>query len=175
MAGKIATTPKIINSPTKEVAEKLQPTSMEDIIAKTISETLKAVAPLLAGKQAEPQEEATTSSVRTKIIKKINQEYDNAVKANTKFMASLVNAPESDYVKVIIPRVYKPYFGPMLPVGLNGSLINIPIDNRPHKVHKAYLPIILQKLRYEDEKIDFMNRTGKSDVFFVGSREDLGN
>jgi hypothetical protein len=144
------------------------PIKLEDqntfIIQQTVEKTMAALLPLLQKNSAVNLDDKTTQNVRTDIVRQINKAFDKRLESNRKFMARLASAPEKEFTKIKIPRVYAQYFGPMLPVGINGSLINIPIDNKYHKVHKIYVPIIEQTLEYEDEKISFMQRTGKNDT-----------
>lgn len=141
-------------------------------VASAVSETFKMLQPYLE-KNAPIQEQAKTSQdIRTRVLTQINIKFDETVRKNAEFLRGLANPKKEDIVYVTIPRIYRPYFGSMLPVGLNTSFINIPIDNRPHPIHKAFLPIVMTKLGYEDEKISFMQNTNSRDIAFT-TREDL--
>jgi len=179
MAGKVATEAKITEDNLKNVKQNSpQPALMDAETVKVmmqsaISETFKMMQPYLAQNNQAPQEVATTSDqVRGRVMRNMNNEFERVVQENNKFLRSLLNPSKEDKVYVTIPRVYKPYFGSMLPVGINTSIINVPIDNRPHPIHKAFLPIIMAKLGYEDEKISYMQATDFSDVSFT-TRENL--
>ena len=144
-----------------------RPQNQSDLVAATVAATMKEMLPYLQAQQA-PQREAVmppgAREARAKVIANMNREFDMEVRRNTDFIHKLAKSPKSDYVTLSIPRVFREYIGDYLLVGLNGSVINFPVDGRPHRVHKAFVPIIRQKVQFEDQKIDFMERTERSDV-----------
>lgn len=138
---------------------------VSDIISQTIQKTIEGLAPLLNRGGASPEVvQRSGESVRRDVIREINTDFERLVNANKRFLEKLANTPKSEQVVVRIPKVYAKYLGGSLPVGLNGSIIYIPADNRPYLVPKSMKAIIENTIAYEDEKIDFMERTGNSDV-----------
>ncbi len=144
---------------------KVPDSGLEKLVAATIAETMKAIMPLLSTKNE--QAPATSQDVRAAVSRAVTGAFDAELKANEAVLKMLANAPQSDFTTITIPRVYANYFGSTLPAGLNGSIINIPIDNQPHRIHKAYLPIIKTSLDYADEKIAYMNKTERNDTRLV--------
>lgn len=181
MAEKKSTTSnksKIVEKPSqkspssKESEKKLNPKQedLSQIISSTISETMKAMQSNL-NQQAQTSE--MSKSDKEKVISRINKTYDRRVNENKRFLQRLANAPESDYRYISIPRVYAKYLGSNIPVSINGSVITIPVNGKRYKVHKYYVPIIRQRIEYEDEKISYMDQTDFSDVLEV-DHGDLG-
>jgi len=159
----------------------LEDQSTSKIIAETVSALMKELAPMLQANNntnnnknnAQPGAQ-TVSDVRSKVIRDMEVKFQDTVKANNRFTQSLVNLPKEQMTRIRIPKVYRKYFGPYLPVGINGVVITIPIDNNYHPIPKIYLPLINRTIDYEDEKIDYMERTGSKDIQEV-TRETLGN
>ena len=149
--------------------------STQDVVNKTVETVMASIAPYLQNnmQQPTPKKADTVSDVRSRVIRDMEAQFQKTLKANKNFANVLANLKPKDYTRIRIPRVYKKYFGPYLPVGINGIIITVPIDNNYHKIPKLYLPIIEKTLRYEDEKIDFMERTDNSDITFT-TRETLG-
>ena len=170
---------KIVNKPKPKPAAKKQepkslaPTNDDERLMKTIEQsvgkTLEGLIPLLNKSGGEPKERTQDAlhSHRERVVREINKTFDQRMKANNEFLRKLASAPKEDFRYVMIPRVYGKYFGPTLPVSINGSTINVPVDGRRHKVHKLFVPIIKQKLDYEDEKIAFMEASNFEDVRYV--------
>lgn len=147
---------------------------MADLIRKTTSSVLSELIPLIQGnKPTLQQTEKTVKEARERVARQMNEEFDRVVRENRNFMLELTKAPKSDYRTVQIPQVYRKYFGSQLVVGVNGSFVTIPVDGRPHRVHKSFYNVILRKLDYEDNKISHMEQTDFSDVL-EADRESLG-
>jgi len=149
-----------------------------DIIEKAISKTLEAIMPLLqAGlpqqSQAPVQQILSSNDVRMQVSKATNTAFDREMEENRKFLAMLATAPASDFVMFSIPRIYEQHFGSVLPVSVNGSMITIPIDNRPHRIHKLFVAPARAKIDYEDEKAAFMHKHSNNDTTLV-DRNSLG-
>jgi hypothetical protein len=167
-----------------EVKKPLTPVDhTAEIIEKAISKTLEAVLPLLqAYGNSQPQQQQvqqpieqilSSSDVRRQISINTMSAFDKELAENQKFIEGLANSPESDYVMFTIPRIYQKYFGSTLPASVNGSIINIPIDNKPHRLHKLYVASARARIDYEDEKVSFMSRNGGRDYTLV-DRNTLG-
>lgn len=60
-----------------------------------------------------------------------------------------------DLVPVSMAPLYRPYFGEVMTVGLNGLNIYLPIDGRTYKIPKSYAPIVQERRRRVD---DFITR-----------------
>lgn len=137
---------------------------LSDIISQTIQKTIEGLAPYLGKSPSGTTVKEESTNLRERILKEMNNDFDHVLNANKRFMGQLANTPKSEMVMVQIPRVYAKYLGSVLPVGLNGSVIAIPIDNKPYLIPKRMKEIVDKTLAYEDEKISFMERTGNSDV-----------
>ena len=155
--------------------------SQEELISKIVgSTTAKVMEQLLPflnqGKETKSEKEVTQTvkNVKERVVREMNSEYERVIKDNRKFMQRLANAPKEDYRTISIPRVYRKYFGSQLVVGINGSFVTIPVDGRPHRVHKDFYSLIRRKLEYEDDKISTMEQTNFEDVMEVDSRDTLG-
>lgn len=140
---------------------------LSQAIAQAVASTMQAL-----GQQPQAIQQ-TSQDARVAALRRLENEFTKERKANEGFVRKLANSPESEYVTVNIPRFFRQSFGPMLHVGVNGSVIAVPIDGRPHRVHKVFVPNIRRALDYEDEKIDFMNRSEQSDVRYA-ERDTLG-
>jgi len=176
------------NTPAKKVEPR--PETTEELMARisqeSVGKTLEAVMPMFerlmsnveSGRMtpAQAKREASQSqrvmNDRQAVVNEMNREFNRQVTENKRFMEKLARSPESDYTTIRIPRVFKQYFGSALKAGLNGSVIQIPIDGRSYKIHKKFLPIIQRKLDYEDQKIDFMERSGYDDTAEVSDIAD---
>ncbi len=192
MAGKVGQKAQVTNGKTDNKAEivKARQATPEELAAQIAGEAVKQTmkefmpmfATLLEGVQNQKQTpvqavvnvQEDLSSIQSRVVRDMNRQFDNRVRDNKQFMEKLANAPVSDYRTITIPRMFKKYFGSQLLVGLNGSVISVAIDGRPHRVHKHFLPIIRTKLDYEDQKIDFMERTDFSDVVEVTDVGSIG-
>lgn len=174
----------------KSTPKKVEPKVSQEQIAKeaaseAVNSTLQGVMPLFQemikqlqegnkpNRQLQGQLEEAMGNQRTRVVKVIQKNLDRRINENKKFMDRLANAPRSEFAYIRIPRLYKKYFGSQLPVGLNGSTIQIPIDGRRHLVHKAYIPIINMKLEYEDQKVDYMEQSGYEDIEYVDDITDV--
>ena len=190
MAGKVADKAQITE--TKKDVETVEPKQANtqemaaQIAGEAVRETMKEFMPMFSkilesvANNQQPQQTANVilqedlRSTSQKVIARMNREFDARVARNQNFMKKLADAPRSDYVIMSIPRVFAKYFGSQLPVGLNGSVIQVPINGRPFRIHKAYVPIIQQTLNYEDQKIAFMEQTDFEDVTEVDSLQTVG-
>jgi hypothetical protein len=157
------------NGPNKKIRAKdieMETTDISEIIAKTVSKTFEQLAPYLGSGDSKQKGTLREESqnVRSRIIKEINNDFAHVMNANKRFLQGLANIPRKDLVTVRIPRVYAKQFGSVLPMGLNGSVIGIPIDNKPHLIPKVFKPFLENTLNYEDEKISFMERSGNVDM-----------
>jgi len=150
-----------------EDKNKVSESNLEKLVATTIAETMKAIMPLLQNQHNTAAAPATSQDVRTAVARAVTGAFDAELKANEAVLRALASAPPESFTMITIPRVYASYFGSTMPAGLNGSIINIPIDNQPHRIHKAFLPIIKACLDYADEKIAFMNKTERNDTRLV--------
>ena len=159
----------------------------EELIARvseeTTSKVFKEIMPFIerivdkVGETKQPIVEVKEdlSSMQSRIMRDMNRQFDARVNKNRGFVERIANAPREDLRRVSIPRMFKKYFGPQLLVGLNTSVVSIPIDGRVHLVHKDFLPIIRMKLDYEDQKIDFMEQTDFEDITEVSDVQSIGN
>jgi len=138
---------------------------LSDIIAQTVQKTIEGLAPFLQRGGAPTQSmKAEGENIRTRIITEMNKDFDYVLNANKRYLEKLANTPKSEMVVIQIPRVYAKYLGSVLPVGLNASVIAIPINNKPYLIPKVMKAKVMETLEYEDEKISFMERTGSSDI-----------
>ena len=158
----------------KEVVVPKPELDVSDIIAKTVSETFKALQPYLNQPQAPapqmPKQKISSESVRGQIMREMSQEFDRKVNQNRKFLEKMAATPRKDMVVYTIPMVYRQWIGQTLSVSLNGSVITIPVNNRGYLIPKVYKPIIDQMLRYEDEKISYMTDNDNKDIRYGESK-----
>lgn len=63
-------------------------------------------------------------------------------------LAQIYNSEEK--VAVSIPPLYKPYFGESMSVSVNGFLVVIPCDGRPHEIPKTHADEALARIRKTD-------------------------
>lgn len=63
-------------------------------------------------------------------------------------LAEVYNSEEK--ISVTIPPLYKPYFGESMSVSVNGFLVVIPCDGRPHKVPKTHAEEAKARIRKTD-------------------------
>lgn len=186
MAGKVGqeskVTPKPVKTPVKEI--KPRPATNQELAAQiageAVKQTMKEFMPVfekLLEKNQAPvtvQLEDNLSSIQSRVVRDIQKQLDRRITENKRFMQSLVNAPASDYITMRIPRVFAKYFGSQMLVGLNGSVIQVPVNGRPFRVHKHYVPIINQKIEYEDQKIAYMEQTNFEDIAEVPDAQSIG-
>jgi len=194
MAGKVAEEAKVTSKEvTKEEVITLEPKPMtnEQMIAKVagdaVAATMKEFLPMFGEilKQVSEQKQTPVNatvqikedyrSVQSRVIEKINKNFDNRMTKNKQFLERLYSSPKSDFVVMRIPRVYAKYFGSFLPVGLNGSVIQVPVNGQSFRIHKHFVPIIEQALEYKDQKIAFMEDTDFQDIAEVPEVGSLGN
>ena len=172
----VADKPTVVNKniPDAEVS------SQEDLISKIVGSTtakvMEQLLPFLQGNTAktDAEKQQTVKNVKERVVREMNSEYERVIKENRLFMERLSKAPKSDYRTISIPQVYRKYFGSQLVVGINGSFVTVPVDGRPHRVHKDFYSLIKRKLEYEDDKISTMEQTQFSDVIEVSDRDTLG-
>ena len=162
--------------PEQEVSDLKQEELISKVVGNTTTKVMEQLMPYLQqGKQADSKEyEKTVKQVKQRVVRDMNSEYQRVIQDNKNFMYKLSKAPKSDYRTITIPQVYRKYIGPYLPVAINGSFINVPINGRPYRVHKDYYSLIKRRMDYEDDKIATMERTDFSDVIEVDSRDSLG-
>ena len=81
---------------------------------------------------------------------------------------------EKVYIK--IPPLYKPYFGKVLPIAINGIEVAIPVDGRAYLVPKAYADRAQVLMSNQDELLErgksmndvqkhFENTPGELNIF----------
>lgn len=68
----------------------------------------------------------------------------------------------SDKIEVSISPMYKPYFGEVMAVGLNGLFIYVPCDGKRYSVPRPYAAIIATRVRGVDDTL--ARRTKLADV-----------
>lgn len=74
------------------------------------------------------------------------------------FVNGLISG-RGNYRTITIPKVYRKWTGDIT-AGLNGVVIKVKADGRPYRVHKSFVPIIINKLRYVDDKVSTMQSGG---------------
>lgn len=155
---------------TPVVHDDVKSQDLQDLIAKTIQGTIVAIAPILAQQQSTPNKQGSVNTLQTareQVLSDMNAQLNKAQASSAKFNKSLVEAPKSAYTTITIPKVYAKYFGPSLSVGINGNIVVIPIDNRPHRILKLHYGLAMQAINYEDEKIAYMEASGNRDIRYV--------
>lgn len=150
------------STPGTKVSETLSLTKedLSTIISSVVGEVLKGT----KSNQNQQPSAQNSQDVMRNVQTRMNSAFDAVEKRNRDFLHSLAKWPKERYVSVRIPRVYRRYFGSTLPLGLSGSVIYVPVDGMPHAIPDVFVPLLERKLSYEDEKIDFMERTGKADI-----------
>lgn len=178
MAGKVADEAKVTQSKKEEQVPDLtiRPQTNEELISQvansSIKETMMAMMPMFQEMLSANRQEAASqvaskeqfSSIQSRVMNDVNKQFDQRMARNRKFVETLANSPKSDYRIMSIPQIYAKYFGSELPVGLNGSVIQVPINGRRFRVHKKFVPIINQALKFKDQKVAFMEDTEGVDL-----------
>ena len=85
-------------------------------------------------------------------------ELSAALQEQSKQIASAVREQENlavryrneDKVTVSVSPLYRPYFGNVMKVSINGISINMPIDNTPHKIPKTFADEIYSRINAVD-------------------------
>lgn len=165
--------PKIEHKTPKNDAKTIQATDQNEILSKIISESIATTLAKLGTNAPKEQVQKTTTDARKDAVRKLNAVFDGVRHQNEAFLQKLAKAPRSDFVTVTIPRVYRKYFGSQIMLGLNNSVISIPVDGKRYQIHKHFVPILEQKLQYEDEKIGFMEQTNFEDVRYVTDKDKI--
>lgn len=57
-------------------------------------------------------------------------------------------------VSVTIPPLYKPYFGKVMTVSINGVSVAVPVDGKPYSVPKSFAEEIKIRMFRQNELID---------------------
>lgn len=176
MAGKVAKEASITETKPKEITEEM---SMENVAKEAakgaVADAMKEITPLfqamvdkLTKDDNKPdlakQIEGMMGKSEVRSMKQLEKQFDRRLNENNRFIQGMFNAPRKDLRWIRIPRIYRKHIGSQLPVGLNGNVITIPVDGNSYLVHKDYLPIINQKLEYEDQKISYMEDSGYEDI-----------
>lgn len=100
---------------------------------------------------AAPEATKTKAKAEAKaVVSKSNQELAKAQKLVQKNAKEL---KEQDQVTLSMAPMYRPYFGDVMTVSLNGLSIYFPLDGRGYKIPKAYAQIIQERRRRVDEHI----------------------
>lgn len=147
----------------KDLSRQVSVVDIGEMISTAISKTIEGMAPYMQS-ASQPTVKKESENLRASIIKEMQRDFDHTVNANKRFLEKFANTPRSEMVYVQIPRVYAKYIGSVLPVGVNGSVVAIPVDNNPYLVPKVVKDIVTRCLAYEDEKISFMEASGNSDI-----------
>lgn len=172
---KIADEAAVRSDKIPEVEVSNQEELISKIVGSTTAKVLEQLMPFLQQSSAPKQQvEDTVKNARERIVVEMNKEFERVVKDNRTFVERLSKAPKSDYRTISIPQVYRKYLGSQLVVGINGSIVTIPVDGRSYRVHKDFYSLIKRKLEYEDDKISTMEQTDRSDVFEVTDSTVLG-
>lgn len=80
----------------------------------------------------------------------------NALESRRKKLAEVyMKEPK---VPVTISPFYKPHFGSVVPVLVNGILVNIPADGRTYQINKTHADEIIAKIRKIDILMDRQRR-----------------
>ena len=61
-------------------------------------------------------------------------------------------------IEVTIPPMYRPHFGMVMDVGLNGLTIHVPCDGKPYKVPADYAGIIKGRMRAVNDMLGKQSR-----------------
>lgn len=145
----------------------------EIIVEKVLTKTLESLLPLLQQGAQPGARPVTSQDIRTEVSKNSQMLFDKEVRENQRFLEMVANLPDSEYEDFFIPRVFSRYVGSVLPVSINGSIINIPVNGQKYRIPKMHAAIARTKIAYEDEKANFMDRSNNNDIREV-TRETLG-
>ena len=102
-----------------------------------------------------PQEPVEVPQTAQQIVAESNRKLAVAQAETKKNYVELVS---QDKVEISMAPMYRPYFGDVMTVSLNGLSIYFPLDGRAYKVPVAYAMIIQQRRRAVD---DYITRTNK--------------
>lgn len=67
---------------------------------------------------------------------------------------------KQELVPVTIPPLYKPYFGRVMTITLQGTSVHIPCDGKTYRVPKSFAHEIMIRLDNQNELIEKKNRLG---------------
>lgn len=85
-----------------------------------------------------------------KIVAKSNQELAKSLALVAQNVADL---KKEDKVSVSMAPMYRPYFGDVMTVSINGLSVYLPLDGRSYKMPKAYAMVIQGRRRMVDDHI----------------------
>lgn len=80
-----------------------------------------------------------------------------------------------EQVEVSGSPFYQPYFGSSMPIMINGILVYVPLDGRPHSIPKSFADLFNERIKRIDaqnEKYNLMGEIVHDD--YIGDNEALG-
>lgn len=152
---RVKTTPKPPDTDTGVIL--LTKEELAELIASTIKATT-ANSPALAGVSETHRQELSTQ-LQTTLSSKIN----NRLRSGNAFFSAMANSKAR--VNITIDSIYREFIGNFLPVTLNGSMIKIPVDGKPHLVHPAHAALAREKLFAISETRARNTRTAEPGMF----------
>ena len=85
-----------------------------------------------------------------KIVAKSNQEL---AKSLALVAQNVTDLKKEDKVSVSMAPMYRPYFGDVMTVSINGLSVYLPLDGRSYKMPKSYAMVIQGRRRMVDDHI----------------------
>ena len=85
-----------------------------------------------------------------KIVAKSNQEL---AKSLALVAQNVTDLKKEDKVSVSMAPMYRPYFGDVMTVSINGLSVYLPLDGRSYKMPKSYAMVIQDRKRMVDDHI----------------------
>ena len=85
-----------------------------------------------------------------KIVTKSNQEL---AKSLALVAQNVTDLKKEDKVSVSMAPMYRPYFGDVMTVSINGLSVYLPLDGRSYKMPKSYAMVIQGRRRMVDDHI----------------------
>lgn len=117
-----------------------------NIISSAVSAALQAANSQQKTIQETPRSEAVANSVA------FQQRLAKEQASFSQFHADIA-ADTKNFINVEIPLIYAKYIGKFQTITWNGSIVKIPVDGNRYTIHKGFLPILMEKLRYVSEKV----------------------
>ena len=104
------------------------------------------------------------------IMAESNRDVNEAEKARKALARMFKNQPKQS---VSISPLYKPYFGNVMTVTINGTSIAIPCDGRSYEVPVSFAEEIMIRISNQDELIQKQRRLGDVQRNFEASPGEL--
>ena len=97
----------------------------------------------------------------TKETKEANKNLQTEVLKRQSAKAKMVEGFKKEkQIEVSGSPFYQPYFGSNMPIMLNGVMVYIPLDGRPHSVPESFANIFMERIKRIDAQNQRMGALG---------------